>query len=273
MHDINKILDKEIEGMFPTTGKWYSSCFKKPNELIEENLPCHLRDDKWLADYIIKKYHHFFARRSDIIDYMHKSEVFNKLRHDYEQRIVSWQIDWMNSNGENWKCEDDLYMFSTRCDEIFRNGIVNTLLAIGMSKDAIEEGIETNSDKWLEMYMKTAFRNQYNPIFFWADSHVDKLEAPAPEHYTLWRQLRLYNYYNQHKDSIHKYGKVLPQMKMTKEEAKEVKQWLDEEHKKRMQQIQDYKTDSLLIKFDGIIPDDLKPKTKNKNLFKIVNFK
>ncbi len=238
MRDLYAILDKEVESLFPTTGKWYSSCYRQPKELEENNLPCHLRDNKWLADYIVKKYHHYLAKKSDIIDYIYKSEKFAKLRHDYEQRIVSWQIDWMNSNGENWICEDDLYMFNKDCDKIFRKGIVDTLLAIGMDIDAIEEGIEKNSDKWLERYMKASFRNQYDPIMFWTNSSDEKLVEPSEEHYTMWRKFRLYNYYNKHKASIHKYGKVSSEMKMTNEETLELQRWLGIEHGKRMKQIE-----------------------------------
>ncbi len=48
----------------------------------------------------------------------------------------------MKNDGENWLCENEFYLFSPNCDYIFRKGIVDTLLAINMDKDVIEEGIE-----------------------------------------------------------------------------------------------------------------------------------
>lgn len=276
MRDLYAILDKEVESLFPDDGKWYSSCYKQPKELAENNLPCHLRDNKWLAEYIMKKYKHYLAKKSDIMDYIYKSEKFAKLRHDYEQRIVSWQIDWMNSDGENWICEDDFFMFSTRCDIIFRKGIVDTLSAIGMDKEAIEEGIEKNSDKWLEKYMEHAFRNQYNSVFLDTYYSGEKLEEPSEEHYTMWRKFRLYNYYNKHKASIHKYGKVSSEMKMTWEEAEELQSWLSIEHNKRMKQIEEFKircSEKAVPIIDEVkldTPD--KTKTKKNDFFKLIRY-
>lgn len=49
--------------------------------------------------------------------------------------------------------------------------------------------------------------------------------------------MRLYEYYCNHKDSIESYGKVTPEMKMTKEEVKELETYLNEENKKRLELI------------------------------------
>ena len=52
--EIEEYLDKTLENFFPQQGNWKSSCFSKSKELEEINLPCHIRDDSWLADLIIK---------------------------------------------------------------------------------------------------------------------------------------------------------------------------------------------------------------------------
>ena len=45
------VLREEIKSLFPETGIWYSSCFKRPNEVSKMYLPCHLRDNSWLTKY------------------------------------------------------------------------------------------------------------------------------------------------------------------------------------------------------------------------------
>lgn len=214
--------------------------------LDEINLPCHLRDDKWLADLILKKYNLYSLGKDNILEYIINSNNFNKLRYEYEQKIVSWQIDWMRNGGENWIIDEelggDLYMFSTKCDYAFRKGIVDTLLAIGMNIDAIEEGIEKNSSKWREGHMRVAFHNLYSVSSFSFYGNGDKmLEEPSQEHYEKWLKLRLYEYYIEHKDSVDKYGEILPEMKMTELEVIELEKWLEAAHEERMKQITEFK--------------------------------
>lgn len=247
--EIEEFLDKTLENFFPKDGHWYSNCFNKSDFVAEENLPCHLRNDKWLADLILKKYNLYYLGKGTILEYIINSNNFNKLRHEYEQEIVSWQIDWMCNGGDNLiideKLGGDLYLFSTKCDYAFRKGVVDTLLALEMNIDAIEEGIEKNANKWRENHMRIAFRNLYcvsSPYSLLPSGNEEKLlEEPSQEHYEKWLKLRLYEYYIEHKDSVDKYGEVLPEMKMTEAEVIELKKWLEVAHEKRMKQIAEFK--------------------------------
>jgi hypothetical protein len=240
--EVEEFLDKTLSDFFPKDGCWKSNCFRKSDFVAEENLPCHIRDNNWLSQLILKKYDLYSLGKATIMDYIANSEYFNKLRWEYEQKIVSWQIDWMLNDGENWICEDDLYIFSNRCDEIFRNGIFDTLSAIGINTDAIEEGIEKNVDKWREGYMSVAFYNLYfRPHFrLYGTEEYKILTEPSQEHYEKWRKVRLYKYYLAHKKSVDKYGEVLPEMLMTEEEVLELERWLNEEHGRRMKEIDEY---------------------------------
>ena len=170
----------------------------------------------------------------------------------------------MCNGGENWKIDEklggDLYMFSTKSDLAFRKGIVDTLLAIGINIDAIEEGIEKNANKWRENYMKVAFYNLYSISHFSLYGSDKKLlEGPSQEHYEKWLKLRLYEYYIEHKDSVDKYGEVLPEMKMTELEVNELKKWLEVAHEKRMKKISEFKNKnfSKTRNFDDYLQDDL----------------
>lgn len=239
-----EFLDKTLEDFFPKQGVWHSNCFSRSETLEESNLTCHIRDNNWLADLIIKKYNLDSVGKDVILNYIVTSEQFNKLRYEYEQKIVSWQIDWMCNGGENWIIDEelggDLYMFSTKCDYAFRKGIVDTLSAIGMNIDAIEEGIEKNANKWRENHMRLAFHNLYSvSSFTFYDNEL--LGEPNQEHYEKWLKLRLYEYYIEHKHSVDKYGEMLPEMKMTELEVIELKKWLEVAHEERMKQISKFK--------------------------------
>lgn len=237
-----EMLDKTLEDFFPQEGVWYSYCFSKSKALEELYLPCHIRDNDWLADLIIKKYNLDLSIKETVLNYIVTSERFNKARYEYEQRIVSWQIDWMKNDGSGWIVDNkygEFITFSPDYDKGFRKGIVDTLLAIGMNKEAVEEGIEKNANKWREKCMRIAYRNLYSvsPFTFHGNNLSDK------EHYEKWLKLRLYEYYIEHKDEIDKYGEVLPEMKMTELEVNELKKWLEVEHEKRMIQISESKNE------------------------------
>jgi hypothetical protein len=243
---VENYLDKTLVDFFPSTGLWKSNCFIKSKEVSRANLPCHLRDNEWLSKLILSEYNLYSIGKGEILDYVTNSLEFNSKRHEYEQRIVSWQIDWMYHDGSNWICEDDLYVFSNRCDEIFRKGIVDTLLAIGMSYDAIEEGIEHNIDNWLESYMRLAFHNSYSYNIF-SGKPTSELPEPTKEHYEKWRKLRLYKYYQKHKESVDKYGKVLPEMLMSLSEVSELENCLAEEDKKMKARIEEFNNNTEFV--------------------------
>lgn len=239
---IFNLLDKYVSEFFPQDGEWYSNCFKQPQEIKKINLPCHLDDFEWLADFLIQTYKIKYIDRGIVLDYVKNSQKFNNARNKYKKEIVKWQINWMSSGGDNWICDDELFMFSKDCDVIFRKGIVDTLLAIGLDIDTIEEGIEMNYKLWREGHMRVAFHNAYSIINFSLDGNVrNNLEEPSQEHFEKWLKLRLYEYYIKHKESVDKYGEILPAMQMTDQEVRKLKIWLNAEHEKRIKQIEDYK--------------------------------
>lgn len=250
--EIEELLDSKIIDFFPETGLWRSNCFRREEIVSEENFPCHLRDINWLASLIMKKYDLFSLGEDTIKEYVKESPYFNKLRNEYEQKIVKWQINWMINDGENWIIEsgDDEYLFSTMCDHIFRKGIVDTLLAIGMDIDAIEEGIEQNTDIWLEPLMSLAFENKYNPIFLNISfrlinnsikvHHNEKLPEPDLEFKNCWLKYRKYQYYQAHKKSVELYGIITPEMQMTDEEVTDLKKYLEEQDQIRLEEIENF---------------------------------
>lgn len=247
-----KLLDSIVTTFFPDQGNWKSNCFRREELVSEKNLPCHLRDVNWLTSLVIKKYDLYSLGEGVVREYVSDSSYFNQLRGEYEQRIVKWQISWMRNDGANWlvdsKYGGELFLFSPTCDYAFRKGIVDTLLAIGMDINAIEEGIEKNVDMWLETYMNLAFNNQYNPIFssFRIASNEEKederLQDTDPLFKEKWLKYRKYQYYQEHRESVEAYGTVTPEMKMTKEEARDLELYIQGQGELRLKQIEEFKS-------------------------------
>lgn len=238
-----EFLDSKLVNFFPESGSWNSRCFQK-SPLIEEcNLPCHLRDTNWLAKMIIKKYNITNMDTIAVAQYINESDYFKQARHDYEQRIVSWQINFMLNGGEGWIVDDklggDFYKLGPYSDYAFRKGIVDTLLAINMDITAIEEGIEKNVEKWRENLVRLAFHNTYNPYRFGL-FNAPKMSNPSEEHRQLWTKMRLYEYYQKHKSSVDAYGVVTEEMKMTAEEVSELEEKLNKMNEERQKEVDEY---------------------------------
>lgn len=239
--EIYNLLDKKCDEFFPETGRWRRNCFEKPKDLKQAFFPCHTRDDEWLSLMFQSSFKIFYLSSSFIKEYIQQSEIFQKARHEYEQKIVEWQIDWMNNGGENWLVDNSLggevFMFRSKCDIAFRKGIVDTLTAIGMPIDAIEEGIEKKSNKWRDRYMLLAFRNIYDPILYSINSNSQDYIEVDPEFQAAWIKMRLYEYYQANKDSVDKYGEILPEMKMSDEDIIELNKYLDIKGQERLEQL------------------------------------
>lgn len=242
--EIIEFLDSKIVDFFPDTGLWKSNCFRKEQTISESNLPCHLRDSKWLAELIMKKYDLYSLGAGIVEEYVRNSEYFNKMRHDYEQRIVKWQINWMLKGGEGWIVDskygsEDFLDFSTMCDYGFRKGIVDTLLVIGMDIEAIEEGIESNIDMWRDSYMNLAFNNQFTPNRFRITSN-ESLKEAEPLFKENWLKYRKWQYYQEHKESVEKYGIVTEEMKITEDEVTTLEKYLNGQALQRFNEIEEY---------------------------------
>lgn len=218
--------------LFPKSGSWSGSEFtKSPHSLIQ-----HLRDDNWLATRL-QSMGLEDVNFLEILTYVQRTPDFIKLRYEYEQRIVKWQIEWMRNGGEGWLVPKgyggDFVMFNENSDIAFRKGIVATLTAINLVSDAIEEGIERNADLWRESEMHGAYRNTYHPVF----NNLPITEEDK-EHYEKWLRLRTYEYYQEHKDSVNKYGKITEAMLMSPEEVEDLKVYLTIKHEEKMADIE-----------------------------------
>lgn len=242
----NKTLEEATPEFFPTTGHWVSSCFRKDKDLLIGNLPCHLRDNKWLASMFQKDQELYHYTIDEILDFVKKSKLFQEKRHEYELEIVKWQIDFIANHGEGWLCDEkyggDVVYLTPVCDLGVRKGVVDTLVAIGMDREVIEEGIEKNAHMWRNSFIESAFRNQFEPTFYLINGNKGHVLEPIdPEHKEKWIKMRKYEYYCDHKRSVDKYGVVEPEMNISQEELKELTQYLAIKNAERLEQIEQYK--------------------------------
>lgn len=239
----NDILEKATVNFFPKDGCWYAHCFRRPTELNKSNLPCHLRNNAWLAQMLKKDQELNYISDNKILNYVMSSAFFKEKRHEYELEIVKWQINWIARHGEGWivdpKLGGDLVYMSPEVDIAVRKGVVDTLTKIGMDWEVIQEGLEKYADLWRERFMVSAFRNQYYPVFYLGKEQVN---PPEEEHKEKWLKMRRYEYYKKYTRLVDSYGVVSDDMRMTDEEVLELKKYLNEKHLERMQHIEDVRS-------------------------------
>ena len=86
--DAKRILEEATKRFFPETGRWMSNCFEKSKELDMGNLPCNLRNYKWLAA-MFKKEQGLDISDKQVLLFVQTSP-FKEQRHAHELRIVDW---------------------------------------------------------------------------------------------------------------------------------------------------------------------------------------
>lgn len=247
MADIYLRLKNATDELFPRNGAWTSDKFAKD----ENSLQAHLRDTEWLT----KKMKELLPDIDEdtIRVFVNGSDYFTSERAKYEQKVVKWQIEWMIGGGDNWLVKDeyggDFIRFSPLYDIGFRKGILDTLLAIGMNEDAIEEGIERNASLWRDECMKIAFMNKYDPVDVQIRRSEIPYEHPTDEHLEQWLRLRRYQYYQVHKESVDAYGTQNNIMDITPEALRELTRELLVLDQERMNYLEEFKANSTYESF------------------------
>lgn len=244
--DLKEIIDTEIERFFPETGAWTGRAYERGYDIAFYYFPCHLRDNNWLSEYLKKRIAYnqkVNVDVNDIFNYIQNDNKFNKKRHEYELRLVRWQICHMLRGGDGWVmpkgCSEVDLLISPKVDKIFREGIYLTLTSIGMDSEVVEEGIEKYADLWREGNMRAAFHHVYNPTKYKiSDEQIEFVPNIEETHEQNWLKLRLYNYYQDHKEMVNKYGVVTPEMQMTEEEADKLSKIVDRQNKARLKALE-----------------------------------
>ena len=242
--ELKDYLDKKLDNFFPDTGRWYSSCFSKPDFLSIDYLPCHLDDNKWLARMLMKYCNISSGEYKNVLDYVKTSDLFYKKKKEYGLKIVRWQINFIRNGGEGYLLKDkhgvELWRISEDCDKSFRWAVIDTLEAVGMNRNLIEEGLEKFSDDWRIIYINHAFRNKYEPVVYnFLDSERAKEYPKVSEDFkSTWIAMRKYEYYIEHREFVELYGTIEPEMKISSEEYEDLKEYVFSESRKRIDEIE-----------------------------------
>lgn len=137
--------------------------------------------------------------------------------------------------------EDDFCLYLPNSDIAFRKAVKDTLIAIGINEDVIEEGLEKYSDIWRKKYMLKAFNNKYYNAL---DIMSYDIEEPLQIHKNIWIKVREYEYYCKHKNSVDLYGQVTDNMKLSLEEVRKLKLYLYKKDIERLYYIKKCKRNS-----------------------------
>jgi hypothetical protein len=98
------------------------------------------------------------------------------------------------------------------------------LTMIGMDEEVVNEGLEKYSDFWLDKYIDIAFEQEFN----FKVNENDEMLSLGKLH-KMWKDVRLFEYYQNHKEWVDKYGKVSDEMVMPKEEYITMKKIVNEQ--------------------------------------------
>ena len=82
--EANGILEKATLNFFPKEGIWYSHCFRQPQDLSMANLPCHLRDDLWLAKMLKQNQKLFYMSTNKVLQFVKTSKFFKILLQNFK---------------------------------------------------------------------------------------------------------------------------------------------------------------------------------------------
>lgn len=245
--ELKSLLDVELKDFFPTNGRWSSYCFNNTGELSRTYLPCNIENIDWLASLIHKELYEKGKNipKDDICRYICTSGEFVKNSHEYELEIIKWQINFMLNDGSGWVLadgyDDMMMLFDPNCDIGFRESVIKTLSAIGLSKRIIEQGLEQNSDLWRDFVMSRAFENTYNPTAYVFNLYEDKLSPADEKHKQNWLKMRNYEYYQRHKQSVDSFGNPTEDMNLSYVDYATLKVELDQQHADRQAQIDEYR--------------------------------
>lgn len=248
-----EFLEDQIENFFPRNGHWRSWCFNKVDrlEVSEKYFPCHLRDNLWLSQLLVKKIKDSYQIEIPygiVLNFISNSKRFEELRHEYELEVVRWQINWMINGGENWLLPEGFSelspLFGTDYDICFRGGVVKTLKAIGMNENVIQEGIEKYAAMWRNKCMNRAFNQEFAPIMMFKK----QIEESSSEFKQNWLKYRKYQYYSKHKYYVDHYGEVEPEMLINGEDLIELEQTLNQQIEERKKQIKEWENSITEVK-------------------------
>jgi len=140
--NIEQILDKEIENLFPKKPSWSYYVYDTKVELVEQKLPANLYNYEWLSYFILNKLRdkHIDMRVSDIISYLKNSKKFKNLRANYEKDLIR---DYIFT-----KKKINSMTNKTTKSKDFKNDVMLTFSLIHFNPEMVGQFLEENQHLW-----------------------------------------------------------------------------------------------------------------------------
>lgn len=187
-----------------------------------------------------------------IESYITNSKFFNSLRDKYEKKIIKWQIEYMINGGEGWIVDSmyggDFSAMEDQCVNKFKNGVLQTLTAIGMDKIVIENCLQEYSDIWFSKMLNQSFNNVFEYIHSFPvvgenviDLNIYEMHKCDSEFKNAWIKLKRYEYYLENKEIIDRYGDMRDVANFTEEEVNELRRFVDLKSSARRHAIETFK--------------------------------
>ncbi len=258
-----KFLDRYVSSVFPTKAEVEGLMYHK--NLTDRNmrvllharsLPFHTREDEWLALYLEQAVAQIFltereeeSKRStceayepilsidqrSFLQYVKLSPKFEAMRTRYEHYLVKDYVDnWVKGQSYDFyytEEEKKKFVQKTNYEDVFRESVIDAMVALGLPQKSIEEGLELSASIWL---MPAICRGLMNESGLHSDEFcaLQKYEpAVAKELFNsefksmaAAARLREYKYYLKHREVIDRMGTATKNMKMSQEEASKLEQ-------------------------------------------------
>ncbi len=201
----------------------------KDNEIFAharnvDNLPVHIADDRWLANYIVEELK-FLAPDSNlsvdkVLKYVKTSSEFQQARLDFEARLAKALIvdanTGMTDKTSAYKKRACLYEY----DEAFRNKIIGYMQVLGGDAYQAELSLEVNANLWRQQSMERAFDEYFYPQQAMPKDEQSYAECCAfrEKHRAKWLKYREFTYFSNHTDVVRKAGTVTDNMCISQHE-------------------------------------------------------
>ena len=174
-----------------------------------DQLPFHLNDINWLANYLVT-----FLKKAEpkvnfdvaeIQEFITTSPAVAQARTNFEQTVVKTLIKINMEKGLGRLIgKRSRQRNLTSYEEIFRNKILCCADTLGADHHNAEITLESNANLWRKQNMQRAFAEFYYPAIERPINEVDfnNWRSLAEDHYQEWIKCREYEYYTKHRNVL-----------------------------------------------------------------------
>lgn len=241
--DLVKFLKQEMFNiMINKDVTWNKNWIKNKNKNNLNYLPAHLNNTQEDIDWIKNLLHEEMLYDKDIYvspekieNFLRTNKTYGTYKYLYQLKVVRSLIEYMMAGGRGYKKapqEYSNYIANSDYVKYFRQSLIATLKELGFDDNIIENGIEKYSDLWLEPTLIKTFKQKYEPL---NENGVPMICADK-KHMDNWLALEKHNYYEEHKNSVNKYGNPKKlNLKISPEKLQALKERVEKQNDERLE--------------------------------------